>query len=107
MNKAEKAKILDELGGIDEADYDALVAELIREGGKQILSLEAALQRGDLDGIAKIAHAIKGAAGNLRIYRIQEIAGALESEAQGGKDRSRIASGLQGLIRELAARKAG
>jgi len=82
MKRAEKQKILDELGGIDEADYDALVKDLIAEAEKQIPEFEDAIRRDDFVGISKIAHAIKGAAGNLRIYKIQELAGSIEAEAK-------------------------
>ena len=107
MKMAEKQKILDELGGIDEADYDALVKELIAEAEKQIPEFEDAIRRDDFVGISKIAHAIKGAAGNLRIYKIEALAKALEAEAKEKKDRSKIAASLQGIIQGLAELKTG
>jgi HPt (histidine-containing phosphotransfer) domain-containing protein len=107
MKRTEKEKILDELGGIDEADYDALVMELVQDIEKRLAELESAIKADDFIGISKIAHAIKGGAGNLRIYKIQEIAASLESEAKEKKDKSKIVAGLHGLVRELAEMKAG
>jgi HPt (histidine-containing phosphotransfer) domain-containing protein len=106
MNKDEKEKILDELGGIDEADYDVLVTELIQDIEKRLAELESAIKADDFIGVSKIAHAIKGEAGNLRIYKIEALAKTLESEAKETRDRSKIAVGLERIIRELAELKA-
>ena len=82
MDKPEKERILEELGGISESEYDAFVRELIAQTESQAIELKAALEGDKFDGIAKIAHSIKGSSGNLRIYKIQELAKSLELAAK-------------------------
>ena len=91
----EKQKILDELGGISEGDYDLLVKELILQSEKQIRELKEAIDGDNFERIAKIAHTIKGTSGNLRIYKLQELAEPLEFEAKEEKDKNAIAEGLK------------
>lgn len=107
MDKAEKEKILDELGGVSEADYDTLVAELIGQLEEQVIELAAAANRDNFEAIARIAHTIKGASGNLRVYKIQETAKSLESAAKDKQSKTEIAAALGVLGQELAELKRG
>lgn len=74
----DKRKILEELGGIPEDVYDGLVKEFLEDSKKSSELLLEAIDRGDITDAARIAHTIKGASGNLRLYPIQEAARSLE-----------------------------
>lgn len=99
--KEEKQRILDELGGISEGDYDSLVEELISQAEKQIGELKEAIDGGNFERIAKIAHTIKGTSANLRVYKLQELVKSLEFQAKEEKDKNTIAEGLKKIEEAL------
>ncbi|RKY34252.1 MAG: hypothetical protein DRP78_06820 [Candidatus Omnitrophota bacterium] len=78
MEKDEKQKILQELGGIGEDIYDELVGDFIAQADLQLRDLNQALSNGDLSAMQSLAHTIKGSSGNLRLYTISAIAKDLE-----------------------------
>ncbi|MFC1671405.1 Hpt domain-containing protein, partial [Spirochaetota bacterium] len=67
MNKEEKEKILNDLGGISEEDFDRLHIKCVEEINKELDKLDGAFSKGDLAASEESAHAIKGAAGNFRM----------------------------------------
>lgn len=107
MDKAEKAKILEELGGLDEADYDSLVTDLIVQTEKQLKDLRSAISGGNFDTAMRIAHSIKGSSGNLRIKKMYEIARSMETEAKEGKDKAALSAAMDLLEAEFSALKKG
>ena len=93
----EKHKILEELGGLDEATYDELVRECLVQTLSEIQQLKKALGKNDLEAVAKIAHGIRGSAGNLRLAQVQEAAKGVESSAKENKVPEAIAASLSRL----------
>jgi HPt (histidine-containing phosphotransfer) domain-containing protein len=103
MDRAEKQRILQELGGISEDLYDELIGNLISQVHEQIPKLKGCLNNDDYNGIAESAHFIKGSAGNLRIHTIHNIAKSIEEAAsQDKKDRNAIVNALRKLEESLA-----
>lgn len=107
IDKTQKKKILEELGGIDEACYDELVKEFIVLADKMILEAEKLLREDNLDGVSKTAHSIKGSSGNLRINTIYEIAKLFETVAYEKKDKKEVAAAFEKLVLELSDFKKG
>ena len=95
----DKAKILEELGGIPEEVYDSLVIDLIEQTRAQIEKMSVALDRQDWKGLVEMAHFIKGSAGNLRIIGIENPAREIETSARNQADKELISSNIA-LIRE-------
>ena len=79
-----KRKILEDLGGIKEEVYDSLVNEFIADARNNMKELEKAINENDQVVSARIAHTIKGASGNLRLYSIQEASRSLEKNIKEG-----------------------
>ena len=103
MDKQAKEKILQELG-IPEAMYDSLVKEWHVQALHACSQLSAAIARNDYEAIASIAHTIKGAAANLRIRTIADIAGQLEQASRTQVDTTvlRVQTlELEGLLKDL------
>lgn len=99
MDKAEKKKILEELGGgISEEIYDDLVQEFISQTRGEITGLNGVLSNDDFDSVVKIAHSIRGSAANLRFTRMQECAKALELAVKKRKDKAPPLKELGGSI---------
>lgn len=82
MDDREKRRILCELGGIAEDVYAALVQELIKQAETINAQMKTALRNADFGTITTLAHSLKGAAGNLRISSIYEIACAIENSIE-------------------------
>lgn len=84
MDRAQKEKILQELGGLPEEVYDQLCRELLSQIDGFIGDMEKALAGGNYGEAAKIAHFIKGATANLRLYNIRDGAMSIEKACKGG-----------------------
>lgn len=102
IDKAEKQKILEELGGIAEDVYDGLVREVIAETHEKVIKLKEALNNNDYDSIAESAHSMKGTFGNFRIHTIYEIAKSMEAAAEEKKAKDGLVSDLKRLEEALA-----
>jgi HPt (histidine-containing phosphotransfer) domain-containing protein len=77
-------KELGERLGLDEDEYRELL-ELFREtGGADFETLTSALAAGDAQQVARSAHTISGAAGNMGIMNIHEAAKRIELAANDG-----------------------
>lgn len=86
MEKAEKDKILQELGGIPEEIYNDLVKELLVQIKLQIPEMREQLKQGDMEGLGKVIHSIKGSSGNLRLRKVEEIAKRINVAARESGD---------------------
>ena len=67
--------------GLDEDEYRELVELFVETGSADYERLQSALAVNDLDQILRCAHTIKGAAGNLGLTDIQEVAARIEKGA--------------------------
>jgi two-component system sensor histidine kinase/response regulator len=91
-------------------DDEALIGELLemwRSSTEQSLSdVMSAFQRADADGVAKAAHAIKGASGNVGADRVMAVAGRVERVAKEGAigDLGPLVEDLHAAFMEAAAR---
>ena len=74
MEREEKNRVLEELGGISEEVYDELLKELAVQSKGEAIQLKEFLIAGDAENAERAAHSIRGAAGNLRIKEVQELA---------------------------------
>ncbi len=101
MDRSQKEKILRELGGLPEEVYDQLCRELLSQIDGLIGDLENAITGGNYDEAAKIAHFIKGATGNLRLYHIHEGAVSIEKACKCGgaaADAGKLICGLKAAV---------
>lgn len=72
--------------GEGEMDLFADVAGLfLRTTPKLLAELEKAIQEGEVEGVAKRAHMLKGSASNLGAFRLSEKSHLLEQAAQQGR----------------------
>ena len=62
---------------------------------------------GDEAAMARCAHSLKGAAGNIGAGKLASLAGDLEERCRNGDDEARIAEALSGVLEELATVIAG
>ncbi len=70
--------------GLEKEDYLELVELLIASGEEDINRLKEAVAINDPDGAAKAAHSLKGAAANLGLTDLSEIARQAEMQAREG-----------------------
>ena len=79
---------LKELGdkiGLDEDEYRELVELFLETGMGDYEALKTAFDGGDADQVARRAHTINGAAGNLGIMTVHETAKRIELAATEGR----------------------
>ena len=69
-------------------DDTAGIAELLEmameTGRKHQRALAEAIGSGDVEGVRRAAHSIKGSSGNIGANRVMDVAAALEQSARGG-----------------------
>ncbi|WP_027363895.1 Hpt domain-containing protein [Desulfotruncus alcoholivorax] len=70
---------------VDPEDLKEVYEIYFDESRKNLSACCAALAKGDWKGVAKLAHAVKGASSNLRIHSIRYLAELLELHAKSGK----------------------
>ena len=102
MDRAEKQKVLEEIGGVPEDMYDGLVRDLISQTREKIAEMKKALNEDDYDSIARTAHFVKGSAVNLRLYTIYDMAKGIEQTLAQKKTRDGLAGDLKKLEETLA-----
>jgi len=90
MDREEKKKILEELGGIPEELYNELVHDFLAQAHAQVQEISEALHKNDFLTAAKVAHSLKGSSGNLRIHAVQNIAQRIELQAKENADRKAL-----------------
>jgi len=82
--------------------YARLLRDFAAENARQVSELEGALAAGDLALAIRLAHTLKGAAGNLGLDSVQQLARRLEGDLRQG-DREGAAPQLRDLDRALSA----
>ena len=85
--------------GLEKEDYLELLELLIGSGEEDINRLKQAVATNDADGAAKAAHSLKGAAANLGLMDLSEIAKQAEMQAKQG-----LLSGIEEKIEALQAK---
>ncbi|MGH8177373.1 MAG: response regulator [Steroidobacter sp.] len=73
-----------------------LIREFVRNGGASVAAIHEALAAGDLSGVWKAAHSLKGASASLHALPSAELAGQMEAAARAGR-----AEGLPELAEQL------
>jgi HPt (histidine-containing phosphotransfer) domain-containing protein len=75
---------LKELGenlGLEEDEYRELIELFISTGSAEFQRLQTALSASDFDQMVRSSHTIKGAAANLGLLDVQNVAGNIEKTA--------------------------
>ncbi len=80
----EPGKIAEAMG-LEEAEYLQLLALFIETGKSDLDELRSAIEEGDAKRAGEAIHSLKGAAGNLRLYDIEEISKDIEIEIRAGR----------------------
>jgi HPt (histidine-containing phosphotransfer) domain-containing protein len=102
MNREEKLKMLAvELDGLPEEIYDDLLVKLMATAREHHEDIVAAVSAGDLSTAARLAHAIKGGAANLRVHELRAAAEALEAGLADAADTARCRQGIDRLEQAL------
>ena len=101
MNFKELAENL----GLEEEEYLELIELFIETSMSDLNDLQSATGSGSTEKAADAAHSIKGAAGNLGLMEISEIAGRIEANARNGQldGAAESAQELQGKLDSVAA----
>ena len=97
MDREEKLKVLKELGGISEEDFDQLYITGIEDINNEFKKLKNSYGRNDIEGFRMAVHAIKGISGNYRIKNVNETCKSLGLAA---RENNNLA-GVNGLIKKL------
>lgn len=71
--------------GLDEEDYRELIELFMETGMADFDQLRSALGAGDADQVARSAHTISGASGNLGLMDVHEVAKGIELAAIDGQ----------------------
>jgi len=82
-----------------------LLGDFVSQTAEDIAAISRAADEGDPDRIAKAAHRLKGAAGNLALYASEEAAAELDKLGRAGNIAD--AGGLIAALREEAEGVAG
>jgi PAS domain S-box-containing protein len=85
---------------LDDDQLQRLLEVYINKMDSTIDLIKGAILAVDYEEIAKLAHSMKGSSANFRMYKIQNCAGDLESEAQNHNDRFDYDTKLTELITE-------
>ena len=71
--------------GLDEEDYRELVELFMETGTADFEQLQSSLGAGDGEQVARSAHTISGASGNLGLMDVHEVAKRIEQAASEGR----------------------
>lgn len=88
--------------GLEPDEFNELAELFVETETAEVKGLKAAVAAKDLETVAKMAHSLKGAAGNLGFLPIHESARDLEQIAHGGQ-LGRAAECLQEIEEQLAS----
>ena len=94
--KIDRERALGELG-IPSQMYDELLQIFKVQTESTLQELEGVVASSNHTEIAKLAHSIKGSAGNLRLDELQELARKIEFAAKGNADMAGISSDFTNL----------
>lgn len=89
-------KELGENLGLEEDEYRELIELFVESGSADYQKLQAAVSANDIDQIVRSAHTIKGAAGNLGLMDVHEVAKKVEAAANEGRS-SDLSDAMQTL----------
>lgn len=92
MNFKELAENL----GLEEEEYLELVELFVETGRSDIDKLQTAIEQGDAEQAAAALHSLKGAAGNMGLMELNEIAKEIEMKA-----RDNQLEGMAGSVQAL------
>ncbi len=87
--------------------YPAFLAKMVRqfvkEAGECVNEVQQAVQRGDMDGLAKAAHGLKGISGNMGVKPMAALAFELEQQGRQNvsKGNSKRCLELEGLFHRV------
>lgn len=82
---------LEELGGSEEPGLLAELIDLFVEDARvRMQAIAACFESGDLDGVAKAAHALKSASATLGAFGLSDVCRRIELEAADGTDVERL-----------------
>ena len=96
------AAVLDDLRQLDISCglLSTLITHFLKDGPTRLAALQDALQQGDAGALARVAHELNGASGNLGVRRMRQI--CIELQALGkAKDLTRAGALLAQLVREF------
>ncbi len=86
--------------GLKEDEYMELIELFIETGRSDLDKFRSAMEEGNGEEAANVAHSLKGAAGSLGLMEISEIAKEIEGEARNGR-LDKIAGSAQALKEKL------
>ncbi len=90
-------KALGENLGLEEDEYRELIELFVMTGSADFEKIQAGMANSDADQVMRSAHTIKGAAGNLGLMEVSDVAKTIEENANNNQ--------LEGLESALAALK--
>ena len=70
--------------GLEQEEYLELIELFIETGFSDLAQLQSAIEEGDGEKAGNAAHSVKGAAGNLGLIELSEIAKDIEEKARNG-----------------------
>jgi HPt (histidine-containing phosphotransfer) domain-containing protein len=103
VDKQQKMKVLEELGGIPEEIFDELFTLFIEKTTELLKDLRSAMGNNDKERVAQLVHTIKGSASNLRFTSFAECAFFVEKALREGQD---VSAALRDLEEEFLRLKA-
>ena len=77
-------KVLAEKLGLDEEEYIELLELLVSTSNAALEKLQAAVEKDDIEEVAKIGHSLKGSLSSLGLTNISETARMIEKDAKKG-----------------------
>ena len=87
----------------EDADMRELIEWFVADVGKDAIRIERALEEGDHDRLAVLAHQLKGSAGSYGFPEVTQLAGRLEQIVREGKVGSEISTVVKDFV-ELCSR---
>jgi two-component system sensor histidine kinase/response regulator len=95
---------LQELGGEDDPGLlEELVELFVDDASRRVESILVALDRGDVETVARAAHALKSAAANLGAFTFSHACRDLEARARQGSEITPLARRVARLFPEVTA----
>lgn len=101
---ADTLSALVELGGDDDPGLlQELVELFVDDAGRRVKGILVALDRGDVETVARAAHALKSAAANLGAFGFSSACRELETQARQGLTIDESARRVTGMFPEVAS----
>ncbi len=91
-----RSPILSSMTG--DPDMVELIGGFVNHLKDRVRSLEVAYAANDLEGLARLAHQLKGSSGGFGFHTIGQMAAALEQSARNADSVTDVAEELEGLI---------